>query len=158
MHDASITALVKSLSSTPRRMRALSKGFTARELAQRPVKDAWSVNEILAHLRCCADVWGRGIERMLDEDHPTWRHVSPRSYVGRTNYLELGFEESLVAFSSQRAALVKCLKDLPANGWRRCATVTGTTQREQTVHGLVERMALHEERHVDQVRRTIAAL
>lgn len=95
---------------------------------------------------------------MLDEDHPTWRHVSPRGYLKQTNYLESAFGESLEAFSTQRAALLSRLKGLPASGWQRSATVTGTTHGEQTLRGLVERLAHHEERHLDQARRTIEAL
>jgi hypothetical protein len=38
-----------------------------------PSEGAWSPNEILAHLRACADVWDGGIQAMIERDHPTLR-------------------------------------------------------------------------------------
>ncbi len=156
--EAETKAYMNILVRTPRRMKTLASGLTDSKLKARPAKDAWSANEILAHLRCCADVWGKGIARMLDEDHPTWRHASPRGYLKKTNYLEIEFGDSLNAFASQRRALLKQLKDMPPNGWERSATLTGTTHTDQNVFRFVERMAMHEERHMDQFERTIATL
>ena len=54
-------------------------------------KKAWSVNDILAHLRSCADVWGGSIEAMLAQDKPTLPYRHPRQWIKKTNYPNLLF-------------------------------------------------------------------
>lgn len=114
--------------------------------------------EIMAHLRACADVWGGSIDRMLSEDHPTIRYVSPRSWIRKTDYLQQSFHESLRAFSRGRATLVETLGHLDTTGWSRGATFTGTTLgREATVLSYATRIADHEVRHLGQLQRTVEA-
>ena len=49
------------LAATPQRIAALTADLTPEELQTRPTPDEWSANEVLAHLRACADVWGNYI-------------------------------------------------------------------------------------------------
>ena len=116
-----------------------------------------SAQEIVAHLRACAEVWGRSINRMLAEDHPTIRYVSPRGWIRKTNYLQVSFCDTLQAFSQERVVLVRTLSKLTANDWVRGATFTGTTLgRNATILSYATRIAEHEVRHLDQLRRTVA--
>jgi len=62
-------------------------------------------------------VWERSIDRMLSEDHPKIRYVSPRGWIKKTDYLQLG--------------------------------------RDGTVLSYATRIADHEVRHLDQLRRTV---
>jgi DinB family protein len=110
----------------------------------------------VAHLRACAAVWGRSIERMLAEDHPTIRYVSPRGWIKKTDYRQQKFQDSLSAFGQDRVKLVKTLGELDAIGWSRGATFTGTTQgREATVLTYAKRIADHEAQHLGQLQRTL---
>jgi hypothetical protein len=110
------------------------------------------VNDILAHLRACADVWGKSILAMVAQDHPTLRYVSPRTRMKKTNYAALDFHASLQAFAQQRAELVKALSNLDAAGWLRGATFTGTTRgREATVLSYARRITDHEREHCEQL-------
>src|SRR5688572_26379041 len=45
------------LAETPRRIAELTAGVAATRLRTRPAAEDWSANEVLAHLRSCADVW-----------------------------------------------------------------------------------------------------
>jgi hypothetical protein len=140
----------------PKRMARIVRGRNDRELHRKPAPDAWSARDIVAHLRACAEVWGRSIDRMMTEDHPTIRYVSPRSWIRRTDYLEQSFRDSLRAFSKARAGLVETLSALDASGWSRRATFSGTTLgRDATVLSYARRIADHEVGHVDQLRRTL---
>jgi uncharacterized damage-inducible protein DinB len=69
------------LSETLEYMKALVSGIDPSALHTKPDADTWSMNDILAHLRACSDVWGKSIARMLNEDNPTTRYVSPRTYM-----------------------------------------------------------------------------
>ena len=95
---------------------------------------------------------------MLAEDRPTIRYVSPRGWIKKTDYLQQNFHETLRAFSEQRATLVTTLSTLSSNSWTRGATFTGTTSgRAGTVLSYATRIAEHEVRHLDQLRRTVTS-
>jgi hypothetical protein len=152
------TTVLASLADTPKQIARLSRGCTEGQLNRKPAPDAWSAQEIVAHLRACAEVWGRSIERMLTEEHPTIRYVSPRGWIKKTNFLEQRFGDSLHAFSVERKALLAKLRKLETSDWERGATFSGTTLgRNGTVLGYAARIADHEAGHLDQIRRTLAA-
>ena len=113
------------LADTPSRITALTADLTPTQLRAAPNPDEWSANNVLAHLRACADVWGNCIMVMIAEDMPTLRAVNPRSWIKKTNYLELEFRPSLHSFTTQRADLLTVLSPLPIDAWERSATVTG---------------------------------
>jgi hypothetical protein len=118
----------------------------------RPDVNAWSANDILAHLRACADVWGTSLRAMIAQDHPALRYVSPRTWIRKTDYLDLEFGASLQAFVRQRKELLKLLRALAVNDWSRQATFTATTKgREQTVFSYARRIAEHENEHCEQI-------
>lgn len=147
------------LATTPPRLAALTAGLTPAQLRTRPDADAWSANEVLAHLQACADVWGGYIARMLAEDRPTFRAVSPRSWIKRTNYLQLDFGPLLDAFATQRTELLAILEPLPPEGWSRAATAKASGRvLEPTVLSYTERLLTHEEAHIDQVEQIVAAV
>lgn len=134
----------------------MAQGLSEQQLHRRPEVDAWSAHEIVAHLRACAEVWGRSIDRMLAEDHPTIRYVSPRGWIKKTDYLQQDFRDTLRGFSEQRAVLVTTLRELTSSGWARGAIFTGTSSgRDGTVFSYATRIADHEVRHLDQLRRTV---
>jgi hypothetical protein len=156
--ESEIQALLTVLSETPTHIARIARGRSDRQLHRKPEADAWSAQEIVAHLQACAEVWGRSIDRMLSEDHPTIRYVSPRGWIKKTDYLQQSFRETLRAFSRQRAVLVGRLSTLAASDWTRGATFTATTLgREATVMRYATRIADHEVRHLDQLRRTVKA-
>jgi len=154
MPDTSLTIeeILPLLVATPMRIAALTDGLTPVQLRATPDPDEWSANDILAHLRACADMWGKYILRILDEEHPTIRAVNPRAWLRKTNYLEQEFEPSLRVFSTQRAELVQVLQPLPIDAWSRAATVKGAgAPLEKTVQDYAERLARHERVHLIQI-------
>lgn len=156
--ESEIQTVLIVLSETPKQIARLARGRSHEQLHRRPEANAWSPQEIVAHLRACADVWGSSIDRMLTEDHPTIRYVSPRSWIRKTDYFRQTFRDSLRAFSHRRATLVETLTRLDAMGWSRRATFTATTLgREATVLSYATRIADHEVRHLGQLHRTIRA-
>jgi DinB family protein len=144
--------VLRLLAATPRRIASLSRRVEIDELHFRPHPDAWSANDVLAHLRACADVWGKSIIAMITQDHPTLRYVSPRSWIRKTDYPGAEFRASLQAFTHQRRELLRALKGLATKDWSRSATFTATTRgREQTVLSYACRIAEHESKHCDQI-------
>ena len=64
---------LKALEATPRRIKALTQNIDETRLQFKADSKTWSANEILAHLRSCADVWGDSIDDMLVKEHPKIR-------------------------------------------------------------------------------------
>jgi hypothetical protein len=147
-----IDTVLKALAAAPRRLTTLSRGLDEARLRARPEGEDWSVQDILAHLRACAVVWGGSIEKMLTQPHPTLRYVSPRGFMRQTDYAALPFSVSLPAYAAQRRALLKLLQPLAPADWARGATFTGTTKgREQIVLSYAQRLVSHEAEHLAQI-------
>ena len=127
MPDPLITReqIMAQLAATPPRLATLTDGLTPAQLGAATSADAWSVVDILAHLRACADVWGDAIAAMLAEDHPALRAIDPRAWMEQTDYVQLDFRSSLQSFTAQREALLAVLSALPPEGWTRAALAKG---------------------------------
>ena len=144
------------LAAAPQRIGALTANLSAEALQKRPAPEEWSANEVLAHLRACADVWGNCIVAIIAEDRPTLRAVNPRTWIEKTDYLELEFQPSMRSFSTQRAELLAVLKPLPPAGWLRMATVTGAGKvLERTALFYAQWLTRHERPHVKQIERIV---
>ena len=157
LDDAVVTAaevdeLLGSLEAVPRHLASLSAGQDDGRLHRRPSVDAWSANDVLAHLRTCADVWGGSIKTMIERDQPTLRYVSPRGRMRKSGYPALAFRPLLEGYAAQRDILVRTLRSLAIGDWARGATFMGTTRgREATILGYVRRIVAHEREHLDQI-------
>ena len=157
--SVTIERVLTLLAETPARIATLTTGLTPAQLHTTPNHDGWSINDVLAHLRACADVWGNCIVAMIAEDTPTLRAVNPLTWIKRTDYLELEFRPSLRSFATQRADLLAVLEPLPHEGWSRAATVTGAGKvLERTVLFYAQWLARHERRHVKQVERIVITM
>jgi hypothetical protein len=151
--------VLELLSAHPRRIAELTAGLTPAQLRAALAPGEWSANDVLAHLRACADQWGGCIAVMLAEDHPTLRAINPRTWIRQTDYPELEFRPSLDAFTAQRAELLAVLEPLPPDGWSRMATMTGAGKPiERTVCGFAERLVIHERPHIRQIAKIASAL
>jgi len=53
---AEIEELLQILAETPRRIASVSRNLENAQLHFNPNENTWSANDILAHLRSCADV------------------------------------------------------------------------------------------------------
>ena len=158
MRSLSLTTeqVLTLLAETPPRIAALTAGLTPAQLHTPPNHDGWSANDVLAHLRACADVWGNCIVAIIAEDTPTLRAVNPLTWIKKTDYLELEFRPSLRSFDTQRAELLAVLEPLPHEGWSRTATVTGAGKvLQRTVLFYAQWLARHERQHVKQVEHIV---
>jgi hypothetical protein len=145
--------VLELLADAPARIAAATAGVPSQRLSERSEAEPWSPDDILAHLRACADTWGASIVAMLAEDRPTIRYVSPRALMRRPAYRERPFDAALADFAAQRRQLVTVLEELDADGWARPGIFTGTSARErdQTVLSYAARLAGHEQAHLDQL-------
>lgn len=161
MADKPLTSeqILALLTATPERIAALTDGLTPAQLRTSPSPGEWSANDVLAHLRACADTRGGAIVAILVEGKTTLRAINPLTWIKQTNYLDLDFAPSFRAFAAQRAELLALLRPLSPDGWTRAATVTGAgAPLVRTVQTYAQWVAIHERPHVKQVARIANAL
>lgn len=136
------------LEEIPRRLAGVMAGTNDSRLHFKADKRSWSANDVLAHIRSCADVWGQSIESMLAEDNPTLTDIHPRKWIRQTNYTALDFRDSFKAYASQWAVLLRVLKRLSFEDWSRSAVIAG---RRHTIFTQARRMARHETEHFEKI-------
>lgn len=161
MYDRPLTIAQKLtlLAATPARIASLTDGLPPAQLLTPPEPEAWSARDVLAHLRACADMWGKYIGMILSEDRPTFRAVNPTTWIKQTNYREQAFHPSLQAFTAQRTELLAVLKPIAPEAWMRTALVTGAGKpRERTVQTYAQWLANHEQSHIRQIERIVNTL
>jgi hypothetical protein len=152
-----VEQIMEILATTVPRLEALIVGVPESHLYV--VTDyGWSVNDQLAHLRACHDVLGGNMLRIMREDHPAWKGMSPRTWQKRTDYFEWTFVPAWEAFRAQRAELLEVLEPLPQDSWERTATVTvpPRTTYEYSARYYGDWMAAHERSHLKHMARIIA--
>lgn len=136
------------LAETPRQIMQYTKGIEEARLQFKTDRKSWSVNDILAHLRSCADLWTHSIYAMLAEQEPRFSDINERKWAKVTRYAELPFHESIQVYRLQRENLLRVLNSLPFESWERSAIIF---ERKHTVFTQVRRLAKHETDHVEQI-------
>ena len=154
-----IEQVLTLLAETPPRIAELSAGLTPAQLRAVPAPNEWSANDVLAHLRACADVWGNCILAIVTQDTPTLRAINPTTWIKKTDYREREFQPSLRAFTGQRKALQAALEPLAPEGWSRTATVTGAGKpRQRTVMSYARWLVNHKRSHLNHIARLVATM
>ena len=156
--ELTIDEVLTRLAEQPKTIAALTAGLSRARLHGSPSRGEWSLNDVLAHLRSCSDMWGTYIATIIAEDRPVIRAMNPTTWIKQTNYPELEFAPSLRAFMKQRAALLTLLRSLSKAAWSRSATVTGAGKpRTRTVMDYAEWLVNHERSHVKHIARMVTS-
>ena len=146
---SAIQEVLSLLTQTPRQLNFLIAEFDESHLYSPSGKKTWSVSEILANLRACADIWTFSIYTMLTEEKPILPEINERKWAKLTSYARVPIALSLQAFTFQREELMRVLGALPLEGWERVAL---SPEQEYTVFGQAQRMAFHEQSHIEQMK------
>jgi len=68
------------ISETPQRIARVTAGLDETRLQLKAASKSWSANDILAHLRACADLWTHSIYAMLAENEPAFSDIDERKW------------------------------------------------------------------------------
>ena len=153
----SVEEIMAILPTSIGRLTELTEGMTAAELRREPEPGAWSVNDVLAHLRACGDVLGGNMIRIICEDHPAWRALNPRTWQKKSDYHAWEFAPAFEAFARQRTELLEVLRTQPPDAWERTATVTvpPAKQYQYSVAYYGDWLAAHERAHLNGLPKII---
>jgi hypothetical protein len=152
-----VDQVIGQLEVTAPRIAELTAGLSPMQL-HLPSDGDWSANDVLAHLRACADVWGGSMSSII-EGETALRAVNPLTWIEKTDYRSLDFTRSLRSFARQRAELLDALRPAPRADWLRTVTVTGAgapLKRDALFYG--RWMAGHERAHLKQIAKMASAL
>jgi hypothetical protein len=156
--------ILRGLAETISRIGAVAQRLTSLQLQDSLTPGVWSPNQILWHIRATGDDHIDHVQRILNEDEPHWRHVSPRARMKKksSRYDLLPFAESFTAFQHQREALVAQLSAIPATAWQRFGVINVPYQPDRpvraTVHQIVAGMVAHERGHCREMEQLAADL
>jgi hypothetical protein len=147
------------LESSPARLAVAAAGRSGDALHLPLEPGGWSARDIVGHLRACQRTWSGYLERILDEDHPSYRYESPRSTIRRTDFLTLSYGASLEGFAADRERLVARLLSIDPADLERTATVkvSGGRVQQHTAFSYAHRMAEHERDHVEHLERALSS-
>jgi hypothetical protein len=143
---------VTQLADTAPQLQSIVTGLSGDDLRWSTSKKDWSVVEILAHVRACADVWTYSIYAMLTENQPSLSLIDERRWAKTLGYADLSFEMSFKAFVMQREHLLRVLGGTYADAWERTANIEG---RNHSVFSQTRQMALHEVEHMQQFQEMV---
>ena len=97
-NSPSLEEILAALAATPSRLAALTAGLDPALLRTRPAPDEWSAVAVLAHMRACADMWGKAIMTILAEDRPTFRAVNPATWIKQSGLSRSGIRALVARF------------------------------------------------------------
>lgn len=113
--------IVDALERAPSVIVPLVREVPADLLKRRPDVGKWSAHEHACHLAAVQPMFFERLELMLAQAHPSIRPYVPEREHSPDALLEVELDEALGCFTRDRAALVKRLRRLRPEDWRRTA-------------------------------------
>ena len=147
VENKTIQMVISLLEKNPLEIEIRTLGIDPIKLRTRPDPDSWSAVEILAHLHACATIWGKSIEKMLQENNPTIDDLHPGKWDKLRDFSALPFDESFKNYTFNRLNLISRLSMLSPEEWGKSGWIKN---KKHTVFSQARRMALHEFDHLDQ--------
>ena len=136
--------------ATPRKLTALTKGLSKKQLTRRPAPGKWSIAEILAHLADAELVVGFRLRLMLASNGTPIQAFDQDAWARGLDYPTMPLELSREIYRSTRAgtrylAALHYLKDGHLE-WVHSETGVRTLREE------FDKVAAHNEHHLGQIR------
>ena len=147
-------AWIEDLRRAPERMAALAARCPVGDVARRPAPDAFSVREIVHHLRDI-EIEGHGarLVRLLSETDPDLPGVEGDRLARERRYNDRPHEAALEEFRRSRLGSVARLEGLRPDEWARSGTLAGIGP--VSVERLVEIWSGHDREHLEEMSRLV---
>jgi hypothetical protein len=140
--------IIEALKHAPDRVEAEIAGMGVSALRHRPADGAWSIKEVVGHLRDMAEVWHERLYMVWSQTDPLFR-----SFDGDASVIERGYQDAdlaavIAAMREQRLETIALLEH--AVDWTRLGQQRGVGRR--TLKQFAEYMVSHDEEHIEQIR------
>ena len=142
--------IIATLRHVPDDVDAACRGLSDEQMRRRPAGEAWSVLEIVCHLRDGVSEEGVRVRRLVEEDNPTLAPYDQEAWAVERRYREDDPRRALTALRAFWAGLAYQLENLSDEQWARAGIHPETGP--VTVHSRAERQAEHGRDHLAQMR------
>lgn len=142
--------IIATLRHVPDDVDAACRGLSDEQMRRRPAGEAWSVLEIVCHLRDSVSEEGVRVRRLVEEENPTLVPYDQDAWAVERRYGEEDPRRALTALRAFWAGLAYQLENLSDEQWARAGIHPETGP--VTVHSRAERQAEHGRDHLAQMR------
>jgi hypothetical protein len=139
---------------TPDELARVVAGHPGGALAQRPAPGAWSVAEVVCHLRDVEEFYLERVRLILGNDEPALPTFDPDRWAEERQYRRQDGAAAVAAFAARRRDTLAALEALRPEQWERAGLHArrGRMSVVRIVHG----WAKHDDGHLEQIRRALA--
>jgi hypothetical protein len=113
--------LIAALEGAPDIIIGLVREVPPQNLKRRPSPNKWSAHEHACHISSGDTAYLARLELMLSDPSPYIRSMVPSPEEEAGSLLNIDLDEALDQYARERARLVKRLKELSVEDWRRTA-------------------------------------
>ena len=139
--------------TTPRKLAALIKKLSKKQLTRRPAPGKWSIAEILAHLADAELVIGYRLRLILASNGTAIQAFDQDAWAETFNYNRRDPKTSLETFRVLREINLRLLKSVPRSSWDNYGQ--HQERGKETVDHIVKMIAGHDLNHVAQVEKIV---
>ncbi|HKA21596.1 MAG TPA: DinB family protein [Blastocatellia bacterium] len=141
--------LIASLESAPEIIVGLIREVPPQLLKRRPSPNKWSAHEHACHLATADTVFLSRLELMLSDPAPYIKYMAPSQEEEAGSLLMIDLDEALDQYVRERARLVRRLKELSAEDWKRTAEHEEYTSYSVTL--MFRQLLTHEMLHAYRI-------
>jgi hypothetical protein len=145
--------LIDALVEYPAKLHELIAGAEDDDLVRAGPEGSWGVVEVLCHLRDWERIYVQRVQRMSEEDDPTFEAVDDSLWPIDRDYHAQNPREVLEDFAEYRAKLVDLLEELSVADWVREGHVP--RQGRVTIGWYADHVAAHDLEHLQQIRQAL---
>lgn len=117
--------------------------------------EAWTILEVMCHLKDFEVVFTERVEAMLKKITPTFTVFDQHKAVLENNYSEQPLREVVQAFGLYRERTISVFKNLEPQQWQRMGL--HPKKGRMSVADMPENLVFHDSKHIRQVSRLLAA-
>ncbi len=145
--------LLEALKHLPNAIEMEIAGLPESALRFRPTEDAWSIKEVIGHLRDNVNFWQKRFYMVWSLTDPILPTYDGEARVKDGNYQEADVRGFIAEIRQHRNESIEVLAH--AVDWTRLGQLPGVGRR--SLRQLAENAARHEQAHLDQIRQLKAA-
>ena len=137
--------------ATPRKLTALVKGLSKKQLTRRPAPGKWSIAEILAHLADAELVVGFRLRLMLASNGTPIQAFDQDAWAETFSYNRRDPRVSIETFNTLRKNNLRLLTSVPRRLWENYGQ--HSERGKETVDHVMRMMAGHDLNHLQQLEK-----
>jgi uncharacterized damage-inducible protein DinB len=141
--------LIASLEAAPGIIAELVREVPSRNLKRRPAPNKWSAHEHACHIADGDATFLERLEFILNKPSPRIKSMVPSPDEKKGSLLSIDLNDALDKYEKERARVVKRLKELSEEDWRRTAEHEAFSH--YSVYNMFRHLLMHEMFHAYRI-------